>query len=96
MEIRPGLAAVILLLAGCATTSTEPASDTTAHAAPAAKQTVSDADANAPVCNVEERTGSHVNRGMVCRTREQIERERAAAERAMQRSRQSANTVQGN
>jgi hypothetical protein len=74
--------AMIGLLLGCATAAPPPAPTGSAQAAQQDKTAAADPD-NELVCEEVPITGSHLPQ-RVCRTRRQIQREREAAQKALQ------------
>jgi hypothetical protein len=90
MDFRLSGAGAALWLAACAGVPTETAPPDAA-AAPVAQAT---AAGDEPVCRSEQLTGTHVSR-TICRSRAEIERERAAATREMERMQRVQNPVGG-
>ncbi len=87
MDIRLCGACAVLLLAACA--GTPPANESESAQ-------VSQAVANGDLVCEDQSTGTHVRRQEVCRTREEMERERAAATSAMERKGRVPGTIRGN
>ena len=87
------VAATLLGLVGCATSAPEPA----APVAPEVPKAANLVAGNERVCRYERETGSHM-RIRVCRTREEIEGTRNAAERVLRElnSRSSIQDLEGN
>ena len=86
MSLRSIGACAALWLAACAGVPSESAPTAAPGAAPAPQVTAA-GDGDGMVCRDEQITGTHVNR-TICRSKAEIQRERAAAEREMQRMNQ--------
>ena len=91
MDFRFGGLVAALWLAACAGV---PAESTGPASTPATQTSAAD-PGDEQVCQAEEKTGTHMTR-TVCRSKADMERERAAATRAMERSQRTANPVGGN